>query len=328
VPSRPSGLRRPDVTGPVAPALPSRARGRWVLALAGFLFGSTFLVVQTAVDRAAVLPFLAVRFLIGTAVLWPLARRAAATPNEVRHGILAGLTLLAGFLLQTTGLRSTTSATSAFITYLLVVMVPLIGVVRHRRVPPANVLVGVVLAVAGLYLLSGGIAGIGTGELLTVGAAFFFALHIVVLGEVSGHHDPIRLTMWQALTVAVCCFVPGFFAPGGYSFDAGVWVAAAFCGVGATAAAFWCMTWAQRVVPESQAAIILLMEPVSAAVLGAIAGEALGLAGAVGAVLILASVLVAELAGGSHPAAVGAELVLVHEDDVDDAPASDQPPPP
>ena len=313
----------------MVPALPSRARGRAVLALAGFLFGSTFLVVQAAVDRAAVLPFLAVRFLIGTAVLWPLARRRPATAREARHGVLAGLTLLAGFLLQTTGLRTTTSATSAFITYLLVVIVPLIGVARTRVAPPVNVIIGVVLAVAGLFLLSGGIDGIGTGEALTVGAAFFFALHIVVLGEVSGHHDPIRLTMWQALTVGVCCFFPGFFAPGGYTFDAGVWFAAAFCGVGATAAAFWCMTWAQRVVPESQAAIILLLEPVSAAVLGAVAGEALGIGGAVGAALILASVLVAELGGRSHPAAVGAEFVLPHrEPGVDGAAGSGQPPQP
>jgi drug/metabolite transporter (DMT)-like permease len=291
--------------------------------VAGFLFGSTFLLVQGAVEEAGVLPFLAVRFIIGGAVLWPLARRQASTPDELRHGVLAGLTLLAGFVLQTTGLRSTTSATSAFITYLLVVIVPLIGVVRTHRAPAVNVLIGVVLAVAGLYLLSGGISGIGWGEVLTVGAAFFFALHIVVLGEVSGHHDPIRLTMWQAFTVGVCCLVPGAFAPGGYAFGIDVWLAAAFCGVGATAVAFWCMTYAQRVVPESQAAIILLLEPVSAAVLGALAGEALGVSGAVGAALILASVLVAELAGRSHPAAVGAELVVLH---VDDGPGTGQPP--
>lgn len=321
------------MTATVDAALPSRARGRWVLALSGFLFGSTFLVVQGAVDRAAVLPFLGVRFLIGTAVLWPLARRQAATPHEARHGILAGFTLLAGFLFQTTGLKTTGSATSAFLTYLLVVIVPLIGVVRTRKVPPINVLIGVLLAVAGLFFLSGGVDGIGRGELLTICGAFFFALHIVVLGSVSERHDPIRLTMWQALTVGVCCFFPGFFAPGGYSFDAGVWAAAAFCGIGATAAAFWCMTWAQRVVPESQAAIILLLEPVSAAILGAFAGEALGVGGAIGAVLILASVVVAELLGGSHPAAVGAELVLLHDDaadvrrsdGVDGASGSDQP---
>ena len=49
------------------------------------------------------------------------------------------------------------------------------------------------------------------------------------------------------------------------------------------------------------------------------------MSGAVGAALILASVLVAELAGRSHPAAVGAELVVLH---VDDGPGTGQPPTP
>ena len=305
------------------PALPSRARGVAALVLAGFLFGSTFLVVQGAIERAAVLSFLAARFLVGAAVLWPLARRRAATPGEARDGILAGLTLLVGFVLQTEGLRDTTAATSAFITYLLVVLVPVIALVRFRRLPTANVVAGVVLSVAGLYALSGGIAGLGRGELLTMGAAFFFALHIIVLGEVSGRHDPIRLTMWQALTVGGACLIPGAFAPGGYSFDAGVWGAAVFTGVGATAVAFWCMSWAQRVVPDSQAAIILLLEPVSAGLLGELVGDHLGWRGALGAGLILAAVLVAELGGRAPPPAIGGELALAH---VDDEATSDQPP--
>jgi drug/metabolite transporter (DMT)-like permease len=293
--------------------VPSRRRGVAALALAGFLFGSTFLVVQDAIDRADVLPFLAVRFLIGGAVLWPLARRRPASPGEMRHGVLAGSCLLVGFVLQTAGLRSTTAATSAFITYLLVVLVPVIGVVRTRRPPPAHVLAGVVLAVAGLALLSGGPSGFGRGELLTVGCAAAFALHIVVLGEVAGRHDPIRFTLWQVLTVGVACLVPGALTDGGYGFDGSVWAAAAFCGVGATAAAFWCMTWGQRVVPESQAAIILLLEPVSAGVLGELVGDHLGGAGLAGAALILAAVLVAELAG-PRPPAVGGELATVPDD--------------
>lgn len=312
------------------PAPPTRARGVAALALAGFLFGSTFLVVQGAIDRAAVLPFLAVRFLVGTAVLWPLARRRPATVGERRDGVLAGLTLLAGFLFQTVGLRTTTAATSAFITYLLVVIVPVIGVVRFRRRPAPNVVIGVVLAVAGLWALSGGGTGLGRGEVLTLGAAFFFALHIVVLGEVSGRHDPLRLTMWQAFTVGAACLVPGAFAPGGYGFDAGVWAAAAFCGVGATAIAFWCMAWAQRVVPESQAAIILLLEPVSAGVLGELTGDHLGARGVLGAGLILAAVLVAELGGRTaHPPALGGELVVLTDDGdlrgVDGPATTDQP---
>jgi drug/metabolite transporter (DMT)-like permease len=298
---------------PPAPTPPARARGVAALALAGFLFGSTFLVVQGAIERADVLPFLAVRFLIAAAVLWPLARRRPATPGELRHGLVAGGCLLVGYVLQTAGLRTTTAATSAFITYLLVVLVPVIGVVRTRRPPPLNVVVGVVLAVAGLAFLSGGVAGLGRGEVLTMGAALAFAVHIVVLGEVAGRHDPIRFTFWQVLTVGAVCLVPGAATEGGYGFDAGVWVAAAFCGVAATALAFWCMTWGQRVVPESQAAIILLLEPVSAGVLGELVGDHLGPAGLAGAALILAAVVVAELAG-PRPPAVGAELALVPPD--------------
>ncbi len=295
---------------------PSRVRGVLALCLAGFLFGSTFLVVKDAVERAEVLPFLAVRFLIGGAVLWPLARRRPSSPNEIRHGTVAGGCLLVGFVLQTVGLQSTTSATSAFITYLLVVLVPVMGVVRTRNRPAGNVILGVALAVVGLYCLSGGPSGFGRGEMLTVGAALAFALHIVVLGEVSGRHDPIRFALWQVLTVGVACLGPGALSSGGYHFDRGVWLAAAFCGVGATATAFWCMSWGQRVVPESQAAIILLLEPVSAGLLGEVLGEHLGPTGLVGAVLILVAVLVAELGGGGPPA-VGAEMAFVPDPDSD-----------
>lgn len=288
---------------------PSRARGVGALALAGFLFGSTFPVVGRAIERADVMAFLAVRFAIGALVLWPMARRRAATVGEVRDGVLAGSCLLAGFVLQTVGLHDTTPAVSAFITYLLVVLVPIIAVVRTRRPPARNVAVGVILAVLGLTFLSGGATGFGRGEVLTMASALAFALHLVVVGEVAGRHDPFRFTLWQVVTVATACAVPGALSGGGYGFDASVWAAAAFCGVAATAIAFWCMAWGQRVVPESQAAIILLFEPVSAGLLGAATGDPLGAAGLVGAVLILAAVLVAEL-GGPRPSAIGTELAV------------------
>lgn len=276
---------------------PSRTAGVLALALAGFLFGSTFLVVQDAVERAAVFPFLSARFLLAAAVLWPIARRRPASTGELRHGVLAGSSLLAGYVLQTEGLRYTTSATSAFITYLLVVLVPLLHAARTRQSPTRAVLVGVVLSVVGLTALSGGISGFGRGEILTLLCAVGFAVHILIVGEVTHRHDPFRFTMWQVLTVGVACFVPGLFSEGGYRFDREVWLAVVFTAVGATAVGFWCMSWAQRVVPQSQAALILLLEPVSAGVLGELAGDHLGMRGVFGALLILLGVVVAEVWG-------------------------------
>lgn len=283
----------------------SRTAGVLALALAGFLFGSTFIVVQDAVERAAVFPFLSARFLLAAAVLWPVARRRTASAGELRHGILAGSSLLAGYVLQTEGLRHTTSATSAFITYLLVVLVPLLHAVRTRRSPTRAVLVGVALSVVGLTALSGGVSGFGRGEVLTLLCAVAFAVHILIVGEVTHRHDPFRFTLWQVLTVGVACFVPGLLSDGGYRFDGDVWLAVAFTAVGATAVGFWCMSWAQRVVPQSQAALILLLEPVSAGVLGELAGEHLGRRGAIGAVLILLGVVVAEVWGRRSTDPVG-----------------------
>lgn len=280
------------MAGRAAPATP--ARGSIALVVAAFLWGSTFLVVQDTIEEAAVIPFLAVRFLVAAAILWPVARRRQRTPGEARHGVAAGLCLLVGYVLQTVGLQYTSSSTSAFITYLLVVIVPVMSAVLTRRAPPWSVAAGVALSMAGLLLLSGGPERFGKGEVLTLGCAFCFALHIMVLGRTSDRHDAIRLTVWQVFTVGAACLVPGF-GLGGYRFAASAWLAAAFCGVAATAMALCFMVWAQRVVTEARAALILLMEPVFAAVLGYLTGERLGLAGAAGAALILAGVLVTEL---------------------------------
>lgn len=293
---------------------------RGVLALvgAGVLWGSTFLVIQDAIDQVSVASFLAVRFLVGAAVLWPVARRRPSSPGEIRHGVLAGVCLGAAFLAQTEGLRSTTAATSAFITYLLVVLVPVIVAIRTRRLPTLAVIIGVVVAVLGLAALTGAgtgggrgalLSGLGRGEVLTVAGALGFALHLVILSSLSIRHDPVRLTLWQVLTVGSIYLVPGLFSAGGYHFGSGPLVAAVFCGVGATAIAFFLMAWGQRVVPPSQAALILLLEPVSAGVLGEFTGEHLGQRGLLGAGLILIAVLVAEL-GDRRPTQPAAELTV------------------
>ncbi len=127
---------------------PALRRGDLALVAAAICFGSTFLVVQDAVERVEPIPFLAVRFLIGAAALWPLARRQPASPGELRDGFLAGLALVAGYVLQTIGLQYTGSATSAFITYLLVVFVPVLGLVLLRRRPHPVTVVGIAIAAA------------------------------------------------------------------------------------------------------------------------------------------------------------------------------------
>lgn len=284
----------PEEPGGPAPR-PHRWQADVALVVAAFFFGTTFLVVQDAVQDADPVSFIAVRFLIAAAVLGALGHGRPSTPGELRHGVAAGSALLVGYVLQTIGLQYTTPSTSAFITYLLVVFVPLITFAVLRLRPHPLTLVGLVLAVGGLVLLTGG-AGMsfGRGEALTLGCAVAFAAHIVILGETAGRHDAIRLTCVQVGTVGVACLAASL-VTGGLEMGAGALAAAAFTGVFATALAFFAMVWAQRVVSPSRAALILLLEPVFAALLAWATGDPLTASALAGGLLILGAVVVAEV---------------------------------
>jgi len=260
------------------------------------LFGTTFVVVKDAVADAGPVPFLAVRFLIAAAVVWPWAvrRPAEREPGVIRAGVLCGVVLGGGYLFQTIGLQYVSSSVSAFITYLLVLMVPLLSAIVLRRPPTASTIVGIVLAAAGLYLLHGAKPSFGKGELLTLGCAFCFAVQIILLADFAPRYSSMRLNALQLTVVGVGCLIPGFFT-GGYDFSVSVWLAALYTGVAASAVAFGLMVWAQRRVSPSRTALLLMLEPVFAAVAGAIAGDHLGVVGLTGAALILVGILVAEL---------------------------------
>jgi drug/metabolite transporter (DMT)-like permease len=279
--------------------------GDLALVGAALCFGGTFLVVQDAIERVEPVPFLAVRFTIGALVLWPIARRRPASAGEWRDGARSGAALLAGYVLQTVGLQYTDSATSAFLTYLLVVFVPVLGFVVHRRRPHRITLLAIALAVVGMVLLtdpggSGTTAGFGRGEVLTVGCALAFAAHVIILGTTARRHDPFRLTAIQVSFVGLACAVPGAFL-GGYRFPAPALAAAAATAVVATAGAFVLQVTGQRTVPPSRAALLLLLEPVFAAVLAQRQGDPLGATQLVGAGVILAAIVLSELVSARSP---------------------------
>jgi drug/metabolite transporter (DMT)-like permease len=222
-------------------------------------------------------------------------RGTRAPTTLLRDGALAAVALAAGYVFQTTGLQYTTSSVSAFLTYLLVVFVPLLSAIVLRRPPPRTTAVGVAIAVVGLYLLTEGAGiGFGRGEVLSVLCALAFAIHILVLADVARRHDVVALNAVQFGVAAGLLAVPGALAAGGYDFDGDAWLAALYTGIVVNGLAFGLQVWAQRRVSASRTALVLMLEPVFAALLGYVDGERLGAAGALGAGLILTGILVSE----------------------------------
>lgn len=274
-----------------------------LLALVTLVWGSTFVLVKDMVEHVPPMMFLAARFCIG-AVALALAALVAGklrglTWRELRWGSAIGVALWSGYAFQTLGLQITTASKAGFITGLSVVLVPVFGIFMLRHRPDAWAWAGVAGATVGLALMSlhfdQGIQ-VNSGDLLVLGCAASFAMHLLLIARTSQWCDPLRCAMVQVTVAGLLNGVSALlFEPRGPVLGGDAWLAAAFLGLAATAAAFLIQTSVQRFTTPTHTALIFTLEPVFAAIFGYwLNGEVLTPLGWIGAALILAGMLVAE----------------------------------
>jgi drug/metabolite transporter (DMT)-like permease len=273
---------------------------RWELALVGvaLIFGATFTVVKDAVARMPPFLFIGIRFALAAGVLAIVGAFRGLTKRDARLGAITGLALFAGYAFQTVGLQYTTASNAGFITGMFVVFTPVIGAIVFRRLPSSASSLGVILAAGGLVLLampSG--FHLRKGDAMEVMTAIAFAAHILLIARLGKDIPALRFAAIQIATTAVLALVWSIGAEHRLGHpDAGTWGGIVLTGVLATAVAFLVQTRAQQEIPPTRTAVILTGEPVFAGVFGYwIAGDRLMARGYIGAVLILAGILVAEL---------------------------------
>jgi drug/metabolite transporter (DMT)-like permease len=294
----------PVVTIPVMPIHPSQRRAELALVGVTFVWGATFVVVKGALQDSSTLLFLALRFSLATIALAAAFRPRPSGFDKTKPilaggGILAGVLLFGGYLLQTLGLRSTTPSKSAFITGLCVVMVPVFSAILARRLPSSAVAVGVATATAGMALLTlrGPNLRMDVGDLLTLGGAAAFSLHIMVLGRLAPRLGFRTLALAQISTAAVLSLSTFWWVERPtVRWTPGLIAAVVVTGLLATAVAFSVQSWAQQYTTPTRTALIFAMEPVFAWITSfVVAGELLAPRAALGAILILAGILLVEL---------------------------------
>jgi drug/metabolite transporter (DMT)-like permease len=289
---------------------------RWqadlTLGMVALIWGSTFVVVQNALDDVAPLTFVAFRFIVASAFLVVLFyhRVRQITRRDLLSGGLIGVWLALGYIFQTIGLQSTTSAKAGFITGLSVVIVPVLTTVLLRRPPGRGPVIGIVTATVGLGLLSlNKNLSIQSGDLWVLGCAFAFAMHITSVAYFSPRHDPIRLSLAQIAAVAILALggAAGFETPT-LHLPARAWAAIVFTGALATALAYGLQVYVQRFTTPTHTALLFSLEPVFAAFFGWWwSHELLGGRELIGCGLILAGMIVAEL--GDHREVENSERV-------------------
>lgn len=266
------------------------------------VWGLTFPLGKIVLETLPPFTYLAVRFTISAVVLVPLVARRPGTiaRGDLTTAALLGVVLFLGFALQALGLRLTTASKAGFITGLSVTMVPVITWLWTRRPPHQGVLAGIAAAAVGLALLTlNGSLAVNLGDLLVLGCAVCFALHIVVVGRLARTLDPAVLTAAQVVVAAGLSALAAVAEQPGPAIAAAaapVWGMILFMAATGTLAALLIQAWAQRFTSPSHTGLMFTFEPVAAALAAfVILGEVMAGRQAWGAALIFVGIVIAEL---------------------------------
>ena len=272
------------------------------------LWGAAFVAQRVAEGVVPPIGFVAARFAISAAAIAPFAvleaRRAAPLDRRSwRMAVVIALTLFIGSVLQQIGLATTTATNGGFLTACYVALTPLAVWLLTRRRPRAIVAVACGLAIVGAWLLA---SGGGPLQPLTIGdglialSDFPWALGIALTPMFLARTPrPLTLALLEYLVCAVLATIaaPFFETIRVADFVAGA-VPLLYAGVISGAVAFTVQIVAQRYTPPAEAAIILSLESVFAAIAGAILlSERLTDAATLGCALILSSALLVEIGG-------------------------------
>jgi drug/metabolite transporter (DMT)-like permease len=162
----------------------------------------------------------------------------------------------------------------------------------------------VALSALGTWLLGGGTLGAFTfGEGLVALSALFWAIHVVITGRAAPFGRPIGFTAVQFALVAVLAAIAGALSETTTAQNlAGAAADILYVGLLSSALTFTILTVALQYTPPSEAAVIVSMETVFAALAAYLMlGERLSALGWLGAALILCATLLLQVGAAIGP---------------------------
>lgn len=277
-----------------------QSKAEYALLATTLIWGSTFVFMKIGLRDISPVLMTGVRFTIASLFFLIVFGKKIFPfpPGALVKGILLGVFLFLGFIAQNIGLNHTTASKSAFITSLMVVVVPMLQFMTSRRSPTIGNILGIIVVVAGLWFLTAPDgAEFNMGDALTLVCAILFGYYVVYLDVASKAMSALQLTFLQSATSAVLGMVTAFlfedilFVP-----TQSMLLSVAYLTLFATVMTTFIQTHFQRFTTPTRAAIIFAIEPVWASTTAYLfLGEKLGELGVLGGTLIVSGILLSEL---------------------------------
>ncbi len=281
----------------------TRLEADLILLLVAALWGSAFAAQRAAAAQGEVLFFNGVRYLLGATLILPILfiRRSNLFRLPVKTwlgGALAGLAMFSAVAFQQYGLQFTSAANAGFITGLYVILVPFLVAILYRKPPRVIVWISSLIATAGMFLLSTeGRLALSLGDRWVLLGALMWAFHVLIIDRVTHQMDLPLLAVTQATVCGGLNLLSGLWFEGATLRDlSGIWWAVIWTAVASIALGFSLQPLGQRVAPPADAAILLSMESVFAALFGwMVLREGLTPLQLLGCALMLFAVLLAQV---------------------------------
>lgn len=299
-----------------------KLRQSLLLLLTATIWGFAFVAQSVSMDYIGPFTFNAVRNLIGGVVLipciWLLGHlemskdqkdevgqrasqqvqfRKAWDPQLLLGGCLCGVLLFVASNLQQFGIQYTTVGKAGFVTAMYIVIVPILGLFLHRRVG-LKIWIGVVLAVAGLYLLcmTGGFY-LQKGDTLVLLCALVFSLHILTVDHFAPKVDGVKMSCIQFFVCGLLSVVGMLlFEKPEVSQILSAWLPILYAGVLSCGVAYTLQIVGQKGLNPTVASLIMSLESVISALAGwMILGQSLSFRELSGCVLLFAAIMLVQL---------------------------------
>lgn len=285
----------------------NKLSGTLALLFATVIWGSAFIAQSVGIDHIGPMTFQASRCGLGALFLIPIIFlfekdkkrhfKNWADPKLWKTGFFCGTALFVAAGLQQVGLVYTSAGKAGFITAMYIVLVPILGLFLKRK-PPVSAWISVVVAVAGLYLLSCvGASEINLGDILMLGGALGFAVQITLVDELAGDLDGLRLNCIQAFVCSVFSAVVMFLTE--TPTISGIVSAAipiGYAGICSMGIAYSLQIIGQKHLEPTPASLIMSLESVFAALCGwLLLHERMSPAELCGCALVFSAVIISQL---------------------------------